>query len=438
MALTEQKKTEDGKKIELVCEVSAADFEKAVQRAYVRENKKIALPGFRKGKAPRHIIERMYGQGFFYEDAANDLLPDLYEDALNNTEAEVIGQPEVVLEKLSKEEGMLVRFVCELRPELTVKKYKGITAPKAENTVSDEDIDRELSALQDRNSRMVAVEDRAAADGDTVRIDFEGFMDGKAFDGGKAENSPLLLGSHSFIDTFEEQIVGHNIGDEFDVNVTFPEQYGEPSLAGKPAVFKVKLNEIHSKELPELDDEFAKDVSEFDTLDELKADIRKNLTEQADKRANADFENALMEKILDSMEGEIPAVLIEERIDDQVREFAYNMSAQGLGLDMYLKFTGSTPEALRESMRESATKQVKTRLALEAIARAEGFEVTDEEIDAEYQRYADDYNMDKAKVMEMVPVKSMRKDLACSKALDLVRTSGKVSKAKKAAKKDEE
>ena len=438
MALTEQKKTEDGKKIELVCEVSAADFEKAVQRAYVRENKKIALPGFRKGKAPRHIIERMYGQGFFYEDAANDLLPDLYEDALNNTEAEVIGQPEVVLEKLSKEEGMLVRFVCELRPELTVKKYKGITAPKAENTVSDEDIDRELSALQDRNSRMVAVEDRAAADGDTVRIDFEGFMDGKAFDGGKAENSPLLLGSHSFIDTFEEQIVGHNIGDEFDVNVTFPEQYGEPSLAGKPAVFKVKLNEIHSKELPELDDEFAKDVSEFDTLDELKADIRKNLTEQADKRANADFENALMEKIVDSMEGEIPAVLIEERIDDQVREFAYNMSAQGLGLDMYLKFTGSTPEALRESMRESATKQVKTRLALEAIARAEGFEVTDEEIDAEYQRYADDYNMDKAKVMEMVPVKSMRKDLACSKALDLVRTSGKVSKAKKAAKKDEE
>ncbi|MBQ9958942.1 MAG: trigger factor, partial [Oscillospiraceae bacterium] len=221
-------------------------------------------------------------------------------------------------------------------------------------------------------------------------------------------------------------------------NVTFPEQYGEPSLAGKPAVFKVKLNEIHSKELPELDDEFAKDVSEFDTLDELKADIRKNLTEQADKRANADFENALMEKIVDSMEGEIPAVLIEERIDDQVREFAYNMSAQGLGLDMYLKFTGSTPEALRESMRESATKQVKTRLALEAIARAEGFEVTDEEIDAEYQRYADDYNMDKAKVMEMVPVKSMRKDLACSKALDLVRTSGKVSKAKKAAKKDEE
>ena len=438
MALTEQKKTEDGKKIELVCEVSAADFEKAVQRAYVRENKKIAIPGFRKGKAPRHIIERMYGVGFFYDDAVNDLLPGMYDDALAAIDEEVIGQPEVALEKCSKEEGMVVRFTCELRPELTVKKYKGITAAKAENTVSDEQVQNELSQLQERNARMVSVEDRAAEDGDTVRIDFEGFMDGKAFDGGKAENSPLLLGSHSFIDTFEEQIVGHNIGDEFDVNVTFPEQYGEPTLAGKPAVFKVKLNEIHRKELPELDDEFAKDVSEFDTLDELKADILSHLTEAAEKRADAEFENALMEKIVDSMEGEIPAVLIEERIDDNVREFAYNMSAQGLGLDTYLKFTGSTPESLRESMRETATKHVKTRLALEAIVRAEGIEVSDEEIDAEYQRYADDYNMDKARVMEMVPVKSMRKDLACSKALDVVRTSGKVSKAKKSTKKDEE
>ena len=290
MALTEQKLTED-KKVELLCEVSPEDFEKAVQRAYLRENKRIQLPGFRKGKATRQMIERRFGENFFYEDAANDLLQDLYDDAIKSCDYELVERaPEVKINKMNKEEGMTVTFTVPLRPEVTVKQYKGVSAVKDVPEVTEEEITAELTRYQKNAARVLDIDDRPAALDDEVIIDFDGYVDGKAFEGGKAENHKLLLGSHSFIDNFEDQIVGHSIGDEFDVNVTFPEDYSEKTLAGKPAVFKCKLHGIRYEELPELDDELAKDVSEFDTLDELKDDIKNTILKRKEDRANTEYD----------------------------------------------------------------------------------------------------------------------------------------------------
>ena len=424
MALTEQKLT-DNKKVELLCTVSPEDFEKAVQRAFLRENKRIQLPGFRKGKATRQMIEKRFGESFFYEDAANDLLQDLYDDAVKSCDYELVERaPEVKVEKMNKEEGMTVVFTVPLRPELEVKQYKGISAVKEEQTVTEEEIASELSRYQKNAGRVLDIDDRPAALDDEVTIDFDGYVDGKAFTGGKGENQKLKLGSHTFIDTFEDQIVGHSIGDEFDVNVTFPEDYHETSLAGKPAVFKCKLNGIQLEELPELDDELAKDVSEFDTLDELKEDIKNTILKRKEERANTEFENKLMDKIVEDLDGDIHPALIEEAVDNELDQFAYSLQYQGIDMDTYFKYTGLNRDYLRQSVRPTAEKKVKVNLALEAIARAENLEVTPEDIENEYEKQAKQYQIDVDKLKELLPEKLMKGDLLRSKALDLVRENG--------------
>lgn len=424
MALTEQKVLEDKKQVELVCSVGPEDFEKAVQRAFLRENKKIQLPGFRKGKATRQMIEKRFGESFFYEDAANDLLPDEYDAAIKATEYETVGRPEVRLDKLSKEEGMTVTFTVALRPELTVGQYKGVAAVKEAVEVSDEEIDAELSRYQKNAARLLDVDDRPVQDKDQITLDFEGFVDGKPFEGGKGEDYKLTIGSHSFIDNFEEQIIGHEVGEDFEVNVTFPDDYAEKTLAGKPAVFKCKVKDIHVEELPELDDELAKDVSEFDTLEELKADVKEKLAERKEERINSDFENALMDKIVDSLEGDIPDAMIEEAVEEEVNQFSYQLSYQGIDLNTYYKYTGLNDGYLRESLRAPAVKRLRTRLALEAIARAEGITISDEDVEAEYAKQAENYKMEVGKLKELLPAKLVKADLACNKALDIVRENG--------------
>ena len=430
MALTEQKVTENNK-VALTCNVSPEDFEKAVQKAYLRENKKIQLPGFRKGKATRQMIEKRFGESFFFEDAANDLLQGLYDEAVRTCDYELVERaPEVKIEKMNKEEGMSVVFTVPLRPELTVKEYKGVSAFKDIPEVTDDEIENELKRYQKNAARVIDVEDRPAALNDEVVIDFEGFIDGKPFEGGKAEKHNLVLGSHSFIDNFEEQIVGHSIGDEFDVNVTFPEEYGEKSLAGKPAVFKCKLHGIRLEELPELDDELAKDVSEFDTIDELKNDIKASILKRKEDRANTDFENALMDKIIEGLEGDIHPALVEEAIDNELDQFAYSLQYQGMDMDTYYKYTGLNKDYLRQSVRPTAEKKVKVSLALEAIARAENLSVSDDEIQAEYEKQAKQYQMEVDKLKELLPEKLMKADLLRSKALDFVRDNGVVEEKK--------
>ena len=421
MALVEQKLIEDGKKVELTYEESPETFQAAVQKVYRQQVKNIQIPGFRRGKAPRHLIEKMYGEAVFYEDALNDMLPGMYEDAMKSCEAEVIGKPDVNVEKMSRAEGVLVKFVQEVKPELNVSSYKGLTAPKAVETIDDHEVEHELSHMQDRNARIITVEDRPAQMGDTVIIDFDGYVDGEQFDGGKSDNFTLELGSHSFIDNFEEQICGHNTGDEFDVNVTFPEEYHAENLSGKPAVFKCKLNEIKVKELPELDDEFAKDVSEFDTMEELRADTKKNLQEEADRRADQDFENALLDKLIENLEGEVPEAMIEDQIDNDLQEFAYRLQSQGISFDVYKQLMGGDDNAIRNQMRAQSEKTAKIRLALEAVARAENFEVSDEEIEEEYNTIASNYGIEVERVKELVDTKSVRRDVTNRKALEVIK-----------------
>ena len=421
MALVEQKLIEEGKKVELTYEESPETFQAAVQKVYKNQVKSIQIPGFRKGKAPRNLIERMYGEAVFYEDALNDMLPGMYEDAMKSCEAEVIGKPDVNVEKMSRSEGVLVKFVQEVKPELNVSSYKGLTAPKAVEVVDDHEVEHEIGHLQERNARMITVEDRPAQMGDTVIIDFDGYVDGEQFEGGKSDNFTLELGSHSFIDNFEDQICGHNTGDEFDVNVTFPEEYHAENLSGKPAVFKCKLNEIKFKELPELDDEFAKDVSEFDTMEELRADTKKHLQEDADKRADQDFENALLDKLIENLEGEVPEAMIEDQIDNDLQEFAYRLQSQGISFDMYKQLMGGDESALRNQMRAQSEKTAKIRLALEAVAREENFEVSDEEIEEEYSRIAESYGIEVERVKELVDTKSVRRDVTNRKALEVIK-----------------
>ncbi len=421
MALVEQKLIEEGKKVELTYEESPETFQAAVQKVYKNQVKSIQIPGFRKGKAPRNLIERMYGEAVFYEDALNDMLPGMYEEAMKSCEAEVIGKPDVNVEKMSRSEGVLVKFVQEVKPELNVSSYKGLTAPKAVEVVDDHEVEHEIGHLQERNARMITVEDRPAQMGDTVIIDFDGYVDGEQFEGGKSDNFTLELGSHSFIDNFEDQICGHNTGDEFDVNVTFPEEYHAEDLSGKPAVFKCKLNEIKFKELPELDDEFAKDVSEFDTMEELRADTKKHLQEDADRRADQDFENALLDKLIENLEGEVPEAMIEDQIDNDLQEFAYRLQSQGISFDMYKQLMGGDESALRNQMRAQSEKTAKIRLALEAVAREENFEVSDEEIEEEYSRIAESYGIEVERVKELVDTKSVRRDVTNRKALEVIK-----------------
>ena len=417
---------------ELQFSIDAASFNDAIAKAYKREAGKYNIPGFRKGKAPRHMIEKMYGEDVFQYSAVNDLFPAEYDKAVEASGIEPVDRPEVDIVSMNTEDGVVLKAVVTVKPEMKVGNYIGLKAEKAANTVEDAAV---VNRLRERNARLVAREGKAQ-DGDITDIDFEGFVDGEAFDGGKGEHFSLTLGSGQFIPGFEEQIVGHEAGEEFDVNVTFPEDYHAKELAGKAAVFKVKLNEVQYKELPVADDEFAKDVSEYDTLDEFKASIRKNMEEAAEKQAELEVENALVDQLVATLEGDIPPVMIETRIDEMVRDFDYRLSQQGLRLADYLKYIGGDEAKFREGFKEQAEKQVKMRLALEAVAKAENIEASEEDFENEVKRIADTYKMEVEKVRSIIPVAEVKKDLAVNKAIDFIKSKAEIT-AKKAEEKSE-
>ena len=423
-------------RVALTIEASAEEFEAAVNKAYLKMRGKINVPGFRVGKAPRKIIEKMYGEEVFYEEAVNIILPDAYEDAVKEQKLDVVGYPEVELESCTKD-GVVFKCTVAVYPEVKLGQYKGLEAPKAEVKVAAADVNARLKEMADRNSRLVSVE-RAVKKGDTADIDFEGFVDGVAFEGGKAEHYSLTLGSGSFIPGFEDQIVGHSAGEEFDVNVTFPTEYQAAELAGKEAVFKIKLHEVKYKELPALDDELAKDVSEYDTLDAFKESIRKNNQEQLDKQDDLAVENALVDQVIDGMEAEIPQAMYDVRMDEMVNDFAFRVEQQGLRLEDYLKYMGQTVDQFRASFMPQAEKQVKIRLALEAVAAAENIEASEEEVSAEIKRIADQYKMEEDKVRELVNVEDLKKDLAVNKAIDFIKSHANIVEKAAEAEKTED
>ncbi len=435
MALKQANKVETNR-VELEIEVGAEAFAAAVSAAYRKNVGKINVPGFRKGKAPRAIVEKMYGTGVFYEDAINDLYPSALDEAIRESGYEYV-EDKVDLDVVSVgPEGLCFKAVITVKPEIELKEYKGLKAKKKAVSVKEDEIKAELERMQERNSRLVTVEDRAAAEGDTVVFDFDGYVDDVAFEGGKAENYSLVLGSGQFIPGFEEQIVGKKAEEAFDVTVTFPEDYHAAELAGKPAVFKCVLHEIKVKELPELNDDFAKDCSEFDTMDELKADVKAKLRKQKERAADEAFETELMDQLCAAVEGEIPEAMYENRVNESVQDFGYRLQMQGLDLDTYLKYTGMDMAAFRAGFREQAEKSVKVRLALEKIAQLEGIAPTDEEVEAEFAKYAEQYSMEVEKIKSLIPESGIRGDLAVSKAMDLVKETAvapaKTTKAKKA------
>lgn len=435
--LKETKKA-DTNRYTLEITIDGEKFREAIDKAYRKNCKKISVPGFRKGKAPQKMIEKLYGEGVFFEDALNLLYNDAVEEAIKDSGLRVIDDKmDFEMVSISKEDGVDFKVSVTTYPEVSVGEYKGLKAERAVVKVDAAEVNAEINSLQDRNARMISVEDRAAKKGDTVVIDFEGFADGKAFDGGKAEGHSLELGSGHFIPGFEDQIIGKNIGDEFDVNVTFPEEYGEKSLAGKPAVFKVKLHEIKVRELPKADDEFAKDVSEFDTLKELKADLKKKALERKNKAADEAVENTLVQQIVDGLTGDIPEAMFENRMNQSLQDFDYRLRSQGMDLNTYLKYTGSTAEEFKKSFRPQAEMQVKYRLALEKIAELEKFEISDEEVDKEYSRLAEQYSVEADRVKAMIPAEELKKDLAVGKAIDFIKANAVITDAVPEEKADE-
>ena len=429
MSLTSSKKIETNR-YELEVAVDAATFKAAVDQAFKKNASKISVPGFRKGKAPRAMIEKMYGKEFFYDDAINMVYPSAYEKAVEEAGIEPVDRANVSDLTVEQGNGFSFKATVTVKPDVTVKDYKGIKAEKNVESIMAADVKAELERMRERNARMTTIDSRAAKNGDTAVIDFEGFKEGVAFEGGKGENFPLVLGSGQFIPGFEEQVVGHNTGDEFEVNVTFPEDYHAEDLKGQPVVFKVKLNTIQEKELPALDDEFAKDVSEFDTLDELKKDVKERLQKEADKKAQVDMENSLISTVIENMEGEIPQCMFENKINEMVNDFTYRLQSQGMNLDLYLHYTGSTMESFRDTFKESAERQVKIRLALEKIAEVENLTATPEDIEAEYEKIAKNYGIDAQKVKGFLPEKEIAKDVTVNKAIDLVRDSAEVTEKK--------
>ncbi|EOY7213966.1 trigger factor [Clostridioides difficile] len=388
----------EGNKVTLKITVDNNKFEAAVNKAYNKSRNKYNIPGFRKGKAPRIVIETQYGKGIFYNDAIEILFPEVYPEAIKELDIDPIDNPDLDIEEISKDNGLVMVLNVEVKPELELGNYKGIEIAKVENTVSDENVDAKLQEMVEKNARLVSVEDKALEDGDTAIIDFEGFENGVAFDGGKGENYNLVIGSNTFIPGFEEQLVGKKAGEEVEVNVTFPEEYHSQDLAGKPVVFNVKINDVKVKELSALDDEFAKDTSEFDSLDELKADVRAKLEEEAKNRADAETRNSVVEKVAENTEIEIPEVMIQHQIDNMLNELNYQLQYQGFGLQQLLEMTGRTMEELREERKEDAKKLVKSSLVLEAITKAEGIEATEEEFKAELEKMASAYNMEVEKI----------------------------------------
>ena len=411
--------------VELQFSIDAETFKAAVNNAFKREGKKYAIPGFRKGKAPRHMIEKMYGSDIFHYDAVNDLFPEAYEAAVKEAKIDVVGRPDPEVVSMSEADGVVLKVKVAVKPEVELGEYAGLTVTKEAKNVNEADVDAEVKRMQDRNGRLLTREG-AAENGDTVDIDFEGFVDGKAFDGGKAEHYSLVLGSGSFIPGFEDQVVGHSAGDEFDVNVKFPEEYGAAELAGKDATFKIKLHEVKYKELPTLDDDFAKDVSEYDTLDELKDSIRNNIKTNLDKQAEQKVENDLMDQVIANMKADIPDAMVDSRIDELVQDFEYRISQQGLKLADYLKYMGMNIEQFRAQFKEQADKQVKMRLAMEAIVAKEGITASDEEFEEEVKRIADAYKMEADKVKSIVDAAAVKADLAINKAIDFVKEKANV------------
>ena len=423
----------DTNRVELEVEVDAAAFEEAVNKAYKKNIRRMNIPGFRKGKAPRHLVEKLYGESVFYEEAVNALYPTALNEAVEASGYEYV-EDKIDLDVTSVgKDGLQFKATITVKPEVQIEDYKGLKAEKKVTPVTDEDVNAEVEKLRDRNSRLVTVEDRPAKEGDTVVFDFDGSVDGEPFDGGKAENYTLELGSHQFIPGFEEQIVGKKTDEEFDVNVTFPEDYHAEELKGKAAVFHCKLHEIKEKELPEADDEFAKDASEFDTLDELKADMKKKLEDRREKEAEEAFETKLIDQLVEKLQGEMPEAMFENRINQDVREFDYRLQSQGLNLDLYLQYTGMDMDGFRAGFREQAEKKVKLRLALEKIAELEDFPVSDEELDEEYKNIAEQYKMDVEKIKGLIREKDLKKDLAVGKAMELVKdtAAGEGKKSKK-------
>ena len=425
MSLTKSEMIEKNQ-YELQFSVDKATFDAAVDKVYRKQVKSIAVPGFRKGKAPKSIIEKMYGTGVFYEDAINDLIPAAYTEALEESKLEVVSQPEFDVVSID-ENGLVLSAKVFVKPEVEIKDYAGIEVEKNVVAVTDEDVNKEIQVIRERNSREIEVTDRAAEMGDTTVIDFEGFCDGVAFEGGKGTDYSLKLGSGSFIPGFEEQVAGKNIGEEFDVNVTFPEEYHAADLAGKPAVFKVTIHSITNVELPELDDDFAKDVSEFDTFDEYKADLKAKIEKRHEAAADNAVEEKLVEALIEKLEADIPEAMFVTETENFVRDYDNRLRSQGLDLNTYFKYTGLTLDNLREQMRPQAERQVKARLALEKIAELENLEATEEDINGEYENIANAYGVELEQVKASIDAEAIAADMKVKKAMDLVKEKAVVT-----------
>ena len=409
--------------VKLTVEVSAEEFENALQEAYLKNRSKISVPGFRKGKVPRAMIEKTYGVGVFYEDAANALIPTAYSKAVDESDLDIVSQPEIDVTQIEKGKSFIFTATAALKPEVTLGAYKGIEVEKLSVEATDEEVEGELDRVRNQNARTITVEDRAVQDGDMTVIDFEGFMDGVAFQGGKGEDYDLTIGSGAFIPGFEEQLVGAEIGKEVEVNVTFPEEYHAEELKGKPAVFKVTVKSIKVKELPEADDDFAQDVSDFDTLDEYKADIKAKIVEKKEKEAAAAKEDAIIEKIIEGAQMEIPDAMVDFQVRQMAEDFARRIQSQGLSVEQYFQFTGLTPDKMFEQMKPNALKRIQSRLVLEAVVAAENIEATEEDVEKELEKMASMYKMEVDKVKELMGEKEraeIKKDLAVQKAVEFV------------------
>ena len=424
----------------LTVEVPAEEVEKALQAAYMKEKNKISIPGFRKGKVPRQMIEKMYGAAVFYEEAANILIQNNYAQAMEESKLDIVSRPTIDVVQIEAGKEFIFTAEVAVRPEVTLGKYKGVQVTKIDTTVSDEEVDAALEAERQKNARTVSVTDRAVAEGDTAVIDYEGFVDGVAFEGGKAENHSLVIGSHSFIDTFEDQLVGHNPGEEVEVNVTFPTEYHAPELAGKAAVFKCKIHEIKAAVNPELNDEFAQDVSEFDTLEEYKADLRKQLEANKEIEAKRTKEDEAIKKIIDKSTMEIPEAMIETQCENMINEFAQRITQSGLSMEQYMQFSGMTLDKLKEQVRPEAETRIKSSLVLEQIAKEENIEIPDADVDAEIEKMAAQYGMEADKLKEYMgdaERESMKRDMAVTKAVELIMENVK-ERAKAKTKKEKE
>lgn len=414
---------EEKNMVKLVIETTAEEFEAGLNTAYNKNKNKISVPGFRKGKAPRKMIEKLYGKEIFFEDAANAIIPDAYAKAAMECELEIVSQPKIDVVQLEAGKDFIFSAEVAVKPEVELGTYKGVEVAKTDISVTDEDVDAEIKKVQEQNSRTVTVEDRAVKDGDIAVIDFEGFVDGVAFEGGKGENYPLTIGSHSFIDNFEEQLVGMNVGDEKEINVTFPEEYHAEALKGKPATFKVAVKELKEKQLPELDDDFAQDVSDFDTLAEYKEDLKKKLTERKEAETKSKKETEVIDKIVESSKMDIPQAMIDTQVTRMAEDFAQRLQQQGLSIEQYFQYTGLTADAILAQMKPEAEKRIKNSLVLEAIAKAENIEVADEEFEGELKKMADMYKMELDKIKDFMgdaEAKQMKDDIAVQKAVELV------------------